>query len=154
MPRPTPFTEVDSGDVVVRLVLLTDAFIPPGARLPTRKAFDASTDDKDEARRLGRPVAVTVWNRRYTTVPQARALMRSEKERAAFGLRVGDVSALGTIGGQRCMRVIASPLTPPEGPGSDGHCGIEGCDRPPQRPRIEHNGMLDVLAEKFFPVDD
>lgn len=151
-PTPNALSEVDGGDTVIRLVPLMDAYIPKDAKLPTSKAFEPSTADLEEARTLGRPVAITVWNARLTTVSEARTLMRSERERAAFGLRVGDVQDIARTDPERRLRVVATPIVPSEGPGSDGHCGIEGCDRPPGRARLEHKAILDRLAEKCSPV--
>lgn len=150
---PVPFSAVEDGATVVRFVLLADAYIPPGARLPTRKAFEPSTDDKEEAAELKRPIAITVWNRKHTTISEARALMASSKPRSPFGLRVGDVHAVGLVKNEQRLRVIASPLTSLE-PGSKGHCGVEGCDKPSGRPKLEHNAMLDELAGKTFPIDE
>ena len=72
---PEPFSLVDNGDAVVRFVPAKDAFIPPGAKFPSRKAFEPSTEDKEEALQLGRPVAISVWNRRHTTIAEARTLI-------------------------------------------------------------------------------
>lgn len=149
---PVPYSVVDDDAVVLRFVPKKDDFIPPNARLPTRKAFEPSSDDLEEARALRKPVAVSVWNRQLTSVAQARVLMASDRERAVYQLRVAAIHAIGKVGNEKRLRVTARPFIPSTGPGSDGHCGIEGCDRPPGRSRKEHTAMLDKLADCCSPV--
>jgi hypothetical protein len=150
---PEPFAEVPRDVPLLRFVPVAGGFINPTIPIPTWKAFEPNEGDKKEAEETGRPVAVSVWNRRLTTIAQAHALRGSAKPSLIFTLQVGDVHDVarssGAIGGR--VRVLAMPYIPSIGPGSEGHCGIEGCDRQ-NVPRPQWRDMLQRLAEKCAPV--
>ena len=149
---PTPFEPLEAGATIRRFVPLHDAYIPPGARLPTNKAFEPSTGDEDEARERGRPVMVSVWDKQFTTVAQARAIRGEAKAGQPFELTVKDVIQIASDLAKPRLKVLADPLPSEHREGADGHCGIEGCDRLSGAAKREHKDMLNRLATACSPV--
>lgn len=151
---PLAFVDLPDSVEVLRFVPTKDDFLPKGARLPTRKAFEPSSSDKAEGAARGRPPSISVWDRRRATVVQVRTLRPTAPLQAAFSLQVQTVVAIGVSGNDRHLRVLTDPIVPTIGPGSFAHAGIEGCASPKGRSKIEHKAMLDRLAEACVPADE
>jgi len=143
---------------VLRFVPRRDDYLPPGAAFPTRLAFVPSTGDKEEARKRDREPTVSVWDRRRATVAQVVALRPTPNAQHVFQVQVARVVEIGQVGGAPRLRVLADPIVPRIGPGSFGHCGIEGCATPAKGiagySKLEHKAMLDDLAKACSRVDD
>ncbi len=132
-----PGQELEPEKSVFRLV--RSAFIPEGAEFPTGGTFEPSSEEKASS-----PVRVSVWDPELTTVAQARALYSGTASNIACILRVKDLAKLRAR--RPLLRVVWEPIRPNRGPGSDGHCGIEGLKRPDSESRVQHKVFLDDLA--------
>lgn len=154
---PDPFVDLPSEVAILRFVPTNNDYLPPGSPFPTRKAFEPSTGDKDEARERARPVSVSVWDRRRSTVGQVRALRPTPKPQVVFEVHVGTVVGIGTVDAVGRLKVFTDPIVPTKGPGSFGHCGIEGCATPrgdATLSKVAHKAMLDKLACACVRIDD
>ena len=149
-----------------RVVGRKERFIPTGQAFPNGTAFEPSRDDEREATERDHPVRVSVWNRALTTprqaaeqrvAAQARRGMASEAaDYGVFALGVGDVLAaaawceaqgLGADLRER-VRVVHDPLEPEDGPGWEGHAGIEGLDRPTGSQKVLFKALRDEIARR------
>jgi len=145
---PVSGTELEQHKTVFRFIPDQDRFIPPGARFPNGEAFEPSSEDKK-----GSPIRVTVWDTSLTTAAQARSLRPERGPALPYGLRVADVVEIRNRLEPR-LRVVAEPIEPPTGPGSDGHCGMEGLDRLSGASKKIHKAKLDEVAQKAFPLPE
>lgn len=155
---PESFVDVPPEVWILRFVPTHDDYLPPGSAFPTRLAFVTSSGDKQEAQARGREPSVSVWDRRRATVAQVRALRPTPKPQRVFEVQVGRVIATGQVAGAPRLRVLTDPIVPSIGPGSSGHCGIEGCATPPKGiqgfTKVEHKAMLDKLAQACTAVNE
>jgi hypothetical protein len=145
--RPITGAELAPDKTVFRLIPNNDRFIPPDARFPNGEAFEPSSEDKKL-----QPVRVTAWDRFVASPAQVRALRPERGPSVAYGLHVADLVELRQRLEPR-LRVVAEPLDPPIGAGSDGHCGIEGLDRGGSN-RVKHKLKLDEVAQKAFVLPE
>jgi len=150
---PARGTDLAEEKTVFRLIREDGRFIPPGARVPNGAAFEPSDDDKQEAQATNTPVRVSCWDTDLTTVGQAKSLRPDRGPTLPFGLRVSDLVEIRKIMEPR-LRVVSDPLDPPKGAGSEGHCGIEGLDRPTGGDKKRHKAKLDEVALKAFPLPE
>ena len=127
-------------------------FIPQGQSGFNGEAFTPSDTDKKDADELGTPVRVSVWETTVTTVEQARAF-RGGMPCRAFRLQVSEVLSVRAKWPNEAarLRVVHDPLPKGDGPGADGHCGIEGLDRPPGVGRLVFKAIRDELARLSVP---
>ena len=139
---------------VLRLVRNIPIFLPEGMRFPTGDAFRPTDEDKKEARERGRAVRVSVWDLSLTTIPQARAFRLTRDGQRSFCLQVASVIKVRNEWNETRLCVVADPRPDHEGPGADGHCGIEGLDKPPQGRKVIQRALLDALAREVIEVDD
>ena len=145
-----PFDPLPDDARVFRLAETGSHFLPEGARLPTREIFQPTTDDIEEGRQRDREPGVSVWDEARTTVPQA-ATIRYDREDypegiKAFALVVGTIRTLG-VENDRRIDVVADPRIGDDWPGADGHCAIEGLQRPRGYPKRQHKALLVGLVE-------
>ena len=143
--------ELDSSATTMRLVLLINTYIPEGAAFPTGAAFDPSSEEVEDASTTGKPVRVSVWDRSRTTVRQAMA-MRSRNDVRAYQLAVVDVAAVREECKAPRLRVVRDMDPSVTGPGSAGHCGVEGLDRKAGAPRLESRSLRIALAKRLIEI--
>src|SRR5882724_301464 len=117
--------ELDASARVLRLVPRTNAFLPEGARFPTLEAFTPSSDEEHDALRTHKPVRVSVWDRSRTSIDQA-VRLRGRRDVVPFELPVWKVVEVRQRLNVPQLKVVRDPDPTLEGPGADGHCGIEG----------------------------
>ena len=130
-------------------------FVPEGARLPTIDGFHPSQDDKDEAAANNHAIRLSVWDWDLTTVEQATAFRRlpeDDPQSYAFSLSVGAVVAMAAQHRNARARAVHCPLPPSDGPGAEGHSGLEGCDRPTNTPRPAMKAFLADLCDLCVDV--
>jgi hypothetical protein len=120
--------ELPGTSTVVRLVRHVDTLFPPGSTKPTPRAFSLSSEDLDEARIRGEPALLSVFDVSRTTVQQAMDLRGGRDPMTAFGLPVAGICAIQVPGRPR-LRVLEDPLPVEQGPGGEGHAGVEGLQR-------------------------
>ncbi len=124
---PGDFEGVPPKTVVFRLASMISGLelVPPDIeRLrPRPAAFEPSDEDKKDIVPL-----LSVWDHSRTTVQQAKIIRNGDSEPAkAFALRVEDVEKKVIFyDGSNPLRVVRDALSPAEGAGADGHCGISG----------------------------
>ena len=109
------FVRVADTELVFRLPK-EDVF-PADTDTPTEAAFFASSEDKVEGNRLNRRVAISVWDARLTTTEQAIGARDPALRLRRCDLPVNELHRLDGV------QVIRWEI---DGPGGDGHCGIEG----------------------------
>ena len=124
--------------VVFRLVTHTELLFPQDAEKPLPAAFRLTAAD-----RVSPPPRLSVWDLARTSEEQARAIReraagatgRTLGKTTAFAFRVSHVVAI-RIGKEVTARlsVVHDPLSPEDGPGYDGHCGVLGLDGVPGEP--------------------
>jgi hypothetical protein len=137
---------------VLRVVKRIEQFIPVGATLPTWLAFNPSSKDFEEAQVRGLSVRVSVWDTEFTSVQQAQGFRQDAELNEPYGLLVGEARGIALAVANTRFRVVADPLIPSRGPGSEGHCGIEGLDRSAGTPKKIHQAFLVDLAKRCFPL--
>jgi hypothetical protein len=150
---PVRGTELAEDKTVFRLIREDGRFVPPGARVPNGAAFEPSDYDKQEAKATDTPVRVSCWDTDLTTVGQAKSLRPDRGPTLPFGLHVSDLVEIRKTTESR-LRVVSDPLDPPRGAGSEGHCGIEGLDRPTGGDKKLHKAKLDEVALRAFPLPE
>lgn len=148
-----PNEQLPRDAVVLRLVTLKDVFLPHGRDdLPIGAAFAVTEADRQEGQERDRPAMVSVWEHPITTVEQATSIRRADAAAAGrdsttefvpFWLNVAQVIDCGPVDR---LRVLADPRPPTDGPGAEGHSGIEGLDRRPGEARLIVKEMLDKIA--------
>jgi hypothetical protein len=117
-------------------------FTPDGWK-PTWQELAPSEADKQDALTRDGPVRVSVWDAQLTTIAAAKAF----RSRSTIVLSA-QVSAVVAVGARE---VVYDPLPMPEAAreGADGHCGIEGLERPPGEPRPRWKDRLQRVADCF-----
>ena len=140
----------------LRLLKPNSEKLPPGHRLPTWKAYEPSSTDKDDAKKRSGPVRVSVWDRECTTIPQAKIMAGPAYEVArSFELTDAAVADVARSTSRPELKVVPDPLDELVGqPGADGHCGIEGCERPSGERGDVWKDRLQRLAERSRDVSD
>jgi hypothetical protein len=146
---PIPGTELLPNQSVFRLVrLIPPRFVPEGKPGINGEDFAPSSDDKNDAKETNQPVRISVWETELTTVAEARSF-RNVGETLAYRLHVSSVIELRAqfqdVAG---LRVVADPLLNCTKAGADGHCGIEGLERPLNGSRKRYKELRDELALK------
>jgi hypothetical protein len=145
----TRFEPLDREAFVFRLVELGSTFLPMGALLPLPEWFEPTTDDKDEGVRLGRPAGLSVWDKSLCSVGDAKAIRfypgTPPDDVKAFGLRVGEVIRIG-MRHERSLQVVSDPHPLEFLNGYEGHCRLEGLERPVGYPRPRHKELKVDLA--------
>ena len=150
-----PDLELAAGAITLRLVPNEPRFVPEGARFPNSVAIEPSSKDKEDAKRRGTPVRVSVWDRGRTTVAQAVGCRRTDKPQRAYTLPVDGVHAVRAQFANSRLRVVEDPLEElRDQAGGDGHCGVEGLDRVAGQPRVDWKDMLDELVQHCSEIDD
>ena len=149
------FEPLSDGVFVFRLAETGKSFLPKGARLPNADFFRPSTDDEEEAERIGRPPGLSVWDRGLTNLEDAKRIRfapEDSRDRVrAFGLLVQTIKSIG-MERRRELGVVAVPLPTEEGPGADGHAHIEGFARAPGESRPLIKGLRAALADACTEV--
>lgn len=135
---------------VMRVVRQIHQFIPEGATLPTWLAFLPSSKDEQEAKVRSIPVRVSVWDTGITKVSEARRLRPDAGPTVPYGLFVGESIALSVKAANFRFRIVSDPIVPSHVHGSEGHCGIEGLDRPKGTPKQTHQAFVVDLAKGCF----
>jgi hypothetical protein len=146
-----PGDDLDRGLTVLRLAPNVHPFVPAGQPGVTGDAFHPSPADEEEAKELGQPIRLSVWETQLTTTAQAR-LIHGRLDTIAVTLGVADVLDIREKMAVALLRVVWDPLPPERGSGANGHCGIEGLDRPPGTPRPVYRAIWDELARKAKPL--
>jgi hypothetical protein len=146
-----PGDELDESREVLRLVPDALPFVPPGQPGVNGEAFVPSTADKKEAEQRQQPVRVSVWDTQRTTLAQARQI-HGRSDTIVVVLGVVDIVQIRAELSAPRLRVVWDPRAPEDGPGADGHCGIEGLDRPREVPRPVHKAIWDELARRARQV--
>ena len=123
---------------VFRLVTRNHEHFPPDAERPHPVAFTLTSADVNEGKARGLPPMLSVFDKSKTTIAEGRAIRtqqavsagRPVQETTPFGWTVAQIRAITVPNDKHFPRlsVVADPLDPPEGPGSDGHAGIVGLD--------------------------
>lgn len=149
-----PTIPLSPGATTLRLVPDEPRFVPDGARFPNSVAIEPNTDDKEDAKRRGTPVRVSVWDRARTTVAQAVDFRRTKRRLRAYELPVAGVVAVRAQFKDERLQVVEDPQEElRDKPGGDGHCGVEGLDRGGQ-PRTVWRDMLDEVVRHLTEVAD
>lgn len=143
--------ELESG-VVFRLAKVKEDFPPDSPRLKSIH-LELSTRDRLQAERTGRAPLLSVFDLGRCTVGQARTIHGGDSESLAYGFEVIAVRTI-RLEGVSTLRVLRDPLDPPDFdlPGADGHCGIEGLERPPGAPKMLYRELRTRLADLSFRV--
>lgn len=144
---------VPSDNVVFRLVVPGGSFMPKGMTQPLPDLFLPTDADRAHAAASARPPGLSVWDRDYTTLAQARVLTH-RGEAVAFGLEAGTIRE---IGAQATIPLEVRYDFDPEianHPGSEGHAVIEGLARPPGTPRATFRTLRQRLLERCAPIED
>ncbi len=140
---------------VFRLAETGSQFLPEDARLPTYGIFQPSTADIAEGKELGREPGISVWDEAFSTVLQAAAIWYDNEDYPegvkAFALVVDTIRSLGAEF-ERTVDVVASPISDDTRPGADGHCAIEGLQRPNGYPKKQHKALLLGLADACVEI--
>ena len=120
----------------------------PGAIRALPSDFELSTADRKAAEETGRPALLSVFERSRTSVPEARAIT-GKADAAVFQLMIEQVVQLPVPGQGEKLAVRRDPLAPPADqlPGADGHCGIQGLNRPSSVPRAHYKELRSQLAD-------
>jgi hypothetical protein len=110
--------------------------------------FLPSSEDIRVAQETGQSVRVSVFETGRTTIDQCRAIRQVGVEVPIFSLAVERLRAVVAPGRNQCLRVVEDLLPPPVRfmPGADGHCGIEGLDRPAGCSRLAYRSILSELV--------
>jgi hypothetical protein len=115
----------------------------PEEATPDVLAYRPNNVDVADARRKGHPVRLSVWDRAKTTVSQARAFRNVATQQDAWALKVSDVIAVAAEFDDERVRFQIEPLQVVEdpdpdlqGPGSEGHSGIEGLSTDEAKKRV------------------
>ncbi len=145
-----PFEKVSRDKTVFRLVKHTAELFPPDAEKPLPSAFALSADDKREGVDRGRQALLSVWDLTLTTVEEGKQLRNVDAEMTAFGLLVDDIEAIQVD--DFSMDVLHDPLPPELGPGANGHCGIQGLDKPKGTPKAFFKQLRFLLVESCFKI--
>lgn len=146
------FIELDGSDTVFRFFSPGDAFVPAGQSTLNGAIFIPSPQDREEAKKKGTNVQLTVWDLNATTYQQAKAMWGNCAPSIVYGIGVIDVLKVREHCKDTKLRIIRVPLPRELGPGHDGHCGFEGLDRPPGQKRIAFKTLRDVLAQHCFEL--
>ena len=110
---PIPYSDVAPEVTIIRFAPDQPGFISPNTRMPLRGAFKPTQGDREEALRLGKPIAVSVWNNSRTSVQQARALRPATRGPSeAYKLRVADINDVAVATNTPRLRVLAMPFCP------------------------------------------
>lgn len=122
---------------VLRAVKRVPKYVPPGQDYPTSEAFIPSDPEKDDARREGLPVRVSVWDEGRTTPAQVVEFRRQgaparagqpQIEFTVYSLATQAVHDVRAELTEPRLRVVRDVRAYNVGSGADGHCGIEGLD--------------------------
>lgn len=139
----------------LRLLKPGTAKLPAGHTEPDWEAFLPSTDDKEDAKKNSHPIRVSVWSREKTTIPQAREIMGLDATARAFAITDDTVARIAAATKRPELRIVPDPRPELKGrPGGDGHCGIEGCERPAGEQKTLWKDRLLVLARCCRDVTD
>jgi hypothetical protein len=149
MPDETPLEDTD---FVFKFYPPPEAFIPGGQSTQNWMLFNPSSNDKEDAKKRGTNVRVTVWDPARATVEQAKRIYGQQHEVIAYGLALIDVTIMRQLCKTERLQIIRDPLPEEAGPGHDGHCGFEGLDRPSGAGKKAHKTLLDELAQRCFAV--
>ena len=130
---------------VLRTPVPPKDFTPDGWK-PTWQEFAPSEADKQDAVNRNGPVRVSVWDAQLTTIAAAKAF----RSRITIVLSA-QVSAVVTAGARDA---VYEPLPMPNAAkeGADGHCGIEGLERPSGESRPSWKERLQRVADCFRVV--
>jgi len=136
------YTSVDGDAQVFRLVYVGGVHLPASATLPLPHWLRPTTEDVEEGKRIGRPPGLSTWDAGVTTKTQAAAFLHNATPTPwkAFQTRVGAVRDLACKR-VRSLDVLTDPLDDLR-PGAEGHCRIEGLQRP--------TGMLKRTQDSFL----
>ena len=141
------FTPLNDEALVFRLA--TPAFVPEGARLPLATWLRPTDADVAEGAARGRPAGLSSWDAERTTVAQAKAFLSSAVNAIAYSMRCGAVRRVG-VQFKRNLDVVADPRDDDQRPGWEGHCLIEGLERPKgstKKDQLDLSvGLLDACA--------
>jgi hypothetical protein len=132
---------------ILRTPIPPKDFTPDGWK-PTWQELAPSEADKQDALTRNGPVRVSVWDAQLTTIAAAKAFR--SRSTIALSAQVSGVVAAGA------RDVVYEPLPPSDAAkaGADGHCGIEGLERPPNEPRPSWKERLQRVADCFRVVPD
>jgi len=152
---PDDSVELEVTDVTFKFSPVAGTFVPAGQSPQNGTLFTPSTNDKEDAKKRGTNVRVTVWDRALTTVEQAKTIYSrysQHQEVVAYGLALVDVMTIKKLCKNERLRIVHDPLPVNEGPGHDGHCGFEGLNRQPNENKKAHKTLLDELAQRCFAI--
>jgi len=126
--------ELEDG-IVFRLAFLQADF-PPNSPHISLAHLRPSPKDLARAEEAGHAPLVTVFDAARTTVDQAVVIRNIPTPTVPFFWNVDKIIAIGSDAWPRAFRVFREELLPPDNglPGADGHCGLEGLQRPPDMP--------------------
>lgn len=146
--------ELESG-VVFRLAKVKEDFPPDSPKLKSIH-LELSTRDRLHAERTAHPPLLSVFDVERCTVGQARTIHGGDTESLAFGFEVVAVRKVRIEEGVLTLRVLRDPLEPPDSdlPGAEGHCGIEGLERPLGVPKMLYRELRTRLADLSFRLSD
>ena len=150
-----PLVELVEGRVF-RLIRISARF-PPESDKPRVDDFEPSSADKARAATKGISVLVSVFDCDRTTVAEGRVIRGPSPEGyLAFKIDIADIRNKRIPGSRDYLRIYEDPLDPPESnmPGADGHCGIDGLERPPQAQRQAFKNLRAALCDCADPYDD
>lgn len=140
--------------VVLRVMAPKPQFAPVEAHAPA-DAFRPNSGDKEQAKKTGEPVRVSVWDQALTSLAQIHA-MRGLAEAYTYRLAVDDVTQLAQSLPHARLRVVYEVLDEPlrSRPGAEGHGGIEGLDRLPGEANDLYQERLRQIAKlaRFAPL--
>jgi hypothetical protein len=107
--------------------------VTPEEPTPNELAFRPSDNDVADAMKKGHPIRLSVWDWTRTSVPQARVFRNVARAQDAWALKVSDVVVIAEeFEAERFrfqiepLQVVEDPDLELQGPGADGHCGVEG----------------------------
>lgn len=149
--------EVPQGELVRGNVLRTGVKRGGGIAPFTRAEpddFTPSTEDKRVAQESGKPVLLSVFDCKRTTVPQCLEIRELLPGTPVFNLLISEIKKIETPARDGFLRVVEDPLPSPWNalPGADGHCGIQGVDRPSGCPRRDYRAVLSRLIDIAVPA--
>jgi hypothetical protein len=119
---------------VMRVVKRVPKYVPAGQNYPTSEAFVPTDVEKEDARREGLAVRVSVWDDSITTSAQAVEFRRraapagNEPAFAVYRIAITDIHAVRDALVEPRLRIVRDVRDCNVGPGSEGHCGVEGLD--------------------------
>jgi hypothetical protein len=143
---PERYSPLADGAFIFRLADPGSQFLPMDAELPLPRWFEPSSGDVAEGEKRGRPPGLSVWDKQYATVEDARQLL-GRPQSAAFGMSVAGCKLISQTH-KREIAVVSDPLDE-QAPklGWEAHALIEGLKRPPGTTRQAHLDLLTELAQ-------